>query len=103
MLHAGLDLSRNRLVCLLSDQGEIVEEFKSPADRDGLSGLVRRVNRHRQPVRAAIESMTAAGARYGRVPSVRLDGEGMSASSAQASVFTSGARARRGVPPRVGR
>ena len=33
MLHAGLDLSRNRLdVCLLSEQGEIVEEFKSPAD-----------------------------------------------------------------------
>ena len=31
MLHAGLDLSRNRLdVCLLSDQGEIVEEIKSP-------------------------------------------------------------------------
>jgi hypothetical protein len=36
MLHAGLDLSRNRLdVCLLSDQGEIVAEFKSPADRGG--------------------------------------------------------------------
>src|SRR5688500_12454048 len=28
MLHAGLDLSRKRLdVCLLSDQGELVEEF----------------------------------------------------------------------------
>jgi transposase len=61
MLHAGLDLSRNRIdVCLLSDQGEIIEEFKSPADRDGLSGLVRRVDRHREPVRAVIESMTGA-------------------------------------------
>jgi predicted NBD/HSP70 family sugar kinase len=59
MLHAGLDLSRNRLdVCLLSDQGEIVEEFKSPADRDGLAGLVRRVGRHGEPVRAVVESMT---------------------------------------------
>src|SRR6476659_1148945 len=61
MLHAGLDLSRNRLdVCLLADQGEIVEEFKSPADRDGLAGLVRRVGRHGAPVRAVVESMTGA-------------------------------------------
>ena len=61
MLHAGLDLSRNRLdVCLLSDQGEIVEEFKAPADRDGLIGLVRRVDRRREPVRAVVESMTGA-------------------------------------------
>src|SRR3954462_4806900 len=61
MLHAGLDLSRNRLdVCLLSDEGEIVEEFKSPADRDGLRGLVGRVDRYGEPVRAVIESMTGA-------------------------------------------
>src|SRR3954451_5701746 len=61
MLHAGLDLSRNRLdVCLLSDEGEIVEEFKSPADLDGLIGLVRRVDRRREPVRAVVESMTGA-------------------------------------------
>src|SRR5437764_10185967 len=61
MLHAGLDLSRNRLdVCLLSDEGEIVEEFKSPADLAGLAGLVRHVDRHRQPVRAVVESMTGA-------------------------------------------
>jgi hypothetical protein len=61
MLHAGLDLSRNRLdVCLLSDQGEIVEEFKAAADRDGLAGLVHRVGRHGEPVRAVVESMTGA-------------------------------------------
>jgi transposase len=61
MLHAGLDLSRNRIdVCLLSDEGEIVAEFKSPADRDGLAGLVRRVDQHGEPVRAVIESMTGA-------------------------------------------
>ena len=57
MWHARLDLSRNRLdVCLLSDEGEILEEFKSPADVDGLGGLVRRVDRHREPVRAVVES-----------------------------------------------
>jgi transposase len=61
MLHAGLDLSRSRLdVCLLSDEGELVEEFRSPADLDGLEGLVRRVGRRREPVRAVIESMTGA-------------------------------------------
>jgi hypothetical protein len=36
MLHAGLDLSRNRLdVCLLSDQGEIVAEFGSRGEAEG--------------------------------------------------------------------
>ena len=38
MLHVGLDLSRNRLdVCLLSDQGEIVEEFAAPSDHEGFA------------------------------------------------------------------
>jgi len=61
MLHAGLDLSRSRLdVCLLRDEGELVEEFRSPADLDGLEGLVRRVGRRGEPVRAVIESMTGA-------------------------------------------
>jgi transposase len=61
MLHAGLDLSRSRLdVCLLSDEGELVEEFRSAADLDGLEGLVRRVGRRGEPVRAVIESMTGA-------------------------------------------
>ena len=36
MLHAGLDLSRDRLdVCLLSEHAEVVEEFAASADVDG--------------------------------------------------------------------
>ena len=32
MLHAGLDLSRRKLdVCLLSDQGELLDEFPGAA------------------------------------------------------------------------
>ena len=61
MLHAGLDLSRKRLdVCLLSEHGELVEEFSAPPDADGLRGLVRHVERHDVAVRAVIESMTGA-------------------------------------------
>jgi transposase len=61
MLHAGLDLSRNRLdVCLLSEHAEVVEEFAAPADIDGLRGLARRVAGHGLPVRGVIESMTGA-------------------------------------------
>ena len=40
MLHVGLDLSRRRVdVCLISSEGELVEHFRAPADRDGLYGL----------------------------------------------------------------
>jgi transposase len=61
MLHAGLDLSRRKIdVCLLSERAEVVEEFASPPDADGLRGLARRVGAHRQPVRGVIESMTGA-------------------------------------------
>ena len=42
MLHVGLDLSRRRVdVCLISSEGELVEHFRAPADRDGLYGLSR--------------------------------------------------------------
>ena len=42
MLHVGLDLSRRRVdVCLISSEGELVEHFRAPADRDGLYGLTR--------------------------------------------------------------
>ena len=61
MLHAGLDLSRKRIdVCLLSDQGELLEELACPPDRDGLRGLARRVGAHGEPVVGVIESMTGA-------------------------------------------
>jgi transposase len=61
MLYAGLDLSRKRLdYCLLDQAGVIVERSAAPPDRDGLCGLVARVGEHRQPVVAAIESMTGA-------------------------------------------
>ena len=61
MLHAGLDLSRRKIdVCLLSAAGEIVEEFASPPDADGLRGLTRRVGHHGVAVRGVIESMTGA-------------------------------------------
>src|SRR5512140_2863997 len=44
MLHVGLDLSRKRVdVCLISSEGELVEHFRAPSDRDGLYGLSRRV------------------------------------------------------------
>jgi transposase len=40
MLHSGLDLSRKRLdVCLLSENGELVEEFSVPPDADGAASL----------------------------------------------------------------
>ncbi len=39
MLHVGLDFSRKRVdVCLISGEGELVDQFAAPADRDGLYG-----------------------------------------------------------------
>ena len=61
MLHVGLDLSRRRVdVCLLSEQGELIGQFRAPVDRDGLYGLARRVRAYGQQVRAVIESMNGA-------------------------------------------
>lgn len=61
MLYAGLDLSRTRLdVCLLDEAGATVEITEAPPDGDGLRSLVARVDRHGEPVTAAIESMTGA-------------------------------------------
>jgi transposase len=61
MLHAGLDLSRKRLdVCLLSDQGELLDELAAFPDAAGLKALAERVEGHDQPVGAVIESMTGA-------------------------------------------
>ena len=61
MLHVGLDLSRRRVdVCLISEQGELIAQFRAPADRDGLYGLTRRVAVYDQPVRGVVESMNGA-------------------------------------------
>ena len=61
MLHVGLDLSRKRVdVCLISGEGELVEHFRAPADRDGLYGLTRRVAVYDEPVRGVVESMNGA-------------------------------------------
>jgi transposase len=61
MLHAGLDLSRRKVdVCLLSAQGEIVDEWASPPDADGLRGLAARVAMWEPAVRGVIESMNGA-------------------------------------------
>ncbi len=62
MLRAGLDLSQKKLdVCLLSDQGEHLDQLAVPPDVDSLRTLARRVGEvHRQPVCAVIESMTGA-------------------------------------------
>ena len=62
MLHAELDLSRRKVdVCLLSEQGEQLDQLASPPDGDALRTLVRRVEEsYREPVCAVIESMTGA-------------------------------------------
>jgi hypothetical protein len=55
MLHVGLDLSRRRLdVCVLSGEGELVEELAAPPDLEGLRYLVRKVAAHRDPVVQAV-------------------------------------------------
>ena len=61
MLHAGLDLSRKKIdVCLLSPAGEIVDEWASPPDADGLRGLAARASMWGPVVRGVIESMNGA-------------------------------------------
>ncbi len=61
VLHVGLDLSRKRVdVCVVSSEGELVEHFWAPCDRDGLCGLTRRVAVYGEPVRGAVESMNGA-------------------------------------------
>jgi transposase len=61
MLHAELDLSRKNVdVCLLSGEGEIVDEWASPPDADGLRGLAARAGMCGSPVGGVIESMNGA-------------------------------------------
>ena len=62
MLHAGLDLSRKKLdLCLLSGEGEHLDQLAVSPDVDSLKQFARRIDQvHRQPVCAVIESMTGA-------------------------------------------
>ena len=61
MLHVGLDLSRRRVdVCVIGETGELVGQFRSPVDRDGLYGLSRRLEPYGERVRAVVESMNGA-------------------------------------------
>jgi len=62
MLHAGLDLSRRKLeVCLLSEEGEHLDQLAVAPDADSLRTLARRIGEvHGEPVLAVIESMTGA-------------------------------------------
>ena len=62
MLHAGLDLSRRKVdVCLLSDDGEHLDQLVVPPDAGSLRTLARRIEQtHAEPVCAVIESMTGA-------------------------------------------
>ena len=60
-MDAGLNLSRRKIdVCLLSQDGEIVDERASTPGADGLRGLARRAGVHAPSVRAVIESMNGA-------------------------------------------
>ncbi|MBV9941918.1 MAG: IS110 family transposase [Solirubrobacterales bacterium] len=61
MLHVGLDLGRKRVeVCLISDQGELIDRFAASPDREGLYGLARRVAVYGGLVRGVVESMNGA-------------------------------------------
>ena len=62
MLHVGLDLSRRKLdVCLLSGDGEHLDQLAVPLDVGSLRALARRIEEaYREPVCAVIESMTRA-------------------------------------------
>jgi transposase len=62
MLHAGLDLSRKKLdICLLSEEGEHLDQLAVAPDVDSLRTLARRIEEvHREPVCAVVESMTGA-------------------------------------------
>jgi hypothetical protein len=59
-----LDLSRRKVdVCLLSEEGEHLDQLAVSPDVDSLRTLARRIDEvHGEPVRAVVESMTGAHA-----------------------------------------
>lgn len=59
-MHVGMDLGRNVMaVAVVTDDGELVDEFSVRPDGPGLGRLVDRVDSH-QPVHGVIESMSGA-------------------------------------------
>jgi transposase len=61
MSHAGVVVSRRKVdVCLISHDGEIVDEWAAPPDADGLRGLVARAAMQGSAVRRVVESMNGA-------------------------------------------
>ena len=62
MLHAGLDLSREKVdVCLLSEEGLHLGQLVAAPDGDALRGFARRIDEtFGEPVCAVVESMTGA-------------------------------------------
>jgi hypothetical protein len=81
MLHAGLELSRKKLdICLLSDEGEHLDQLAVAPEVDSLRRLARRIDEvHAEPVSAVVESMTGA-----RIVHDTLEAEGWSVEIADA-------------------
>jgi transposase len=81
MLHAGLDLSRRKVdVCLLSEEGQHLDQLAVPPDVESLRRLVHRIDEvHGEPVCAVVESMTG-----GRLIHDTLEQEGWSVEIADA-------------------
>jgi hypothetical protein len=76
MLHAGLDLCRRKVdVCLLSEDGEHLDQLAAPPDADALRMLARRIDEvYRDPVCGVIESTTGARlVALGLAPAGELD------------------------------
>jgi len=84
MLHAGLDRSRNRIdVCLLSQHGELVAEFATPSDADGVCALApgasaRRAGAQRDRVddRCTLRARHAGAVWLGCADRRRTEGQG---------------------------
>jgi hypothetical protein len=72
LLYLGLDLIRKSVdLCLISREGELIDQFRAPADRDGPYGLARRVAVYDEPVRGVIESMNDTRSYNDNVASTR--------------------------------
>src|ERR687897_80790 len=96
MLHAGLDLSRMKLdICLLSEEGEHLDQLAVPPDAGSLRRLARRIDEvHAEPVCAVVESMTGA-----RLVHDTLEQEGWSVEMEGWSVEIADAQRVKGLAP----